>query len=484
MAVYDQSVRKLMTEAGYDNSKIGHDAKSGYVTYDGNPFMKAQKFYQNTNYTDAQSFKNANSQFTTKYPNYATGTTKTGYLQQQPTAQTTQTNQYGGTYGTSYVNPQDEQINNLIASLTQMAQTPSNYNPYSSPEYAAYQAQANQGAQNSIRAGQEALGTSGMARSTDMVNWAQGAQNDANQYLQTQVIPQLIAQNREQEQQKYANLMALLNPLQSQQGVFDTRNQNAIENRRADKSDNWGAYLDIVDRSGNFGKGPSDNWGQLLTRSQDPNAPLTLAGQQQGFNQNMDIAGLTGNYNGQRTLAGQQFDRGVLESDRNFNYQAGRDKVSDNFEMASLTGYINGKPTTAEQQRVLSNLWNTAGQLGTVPDALADMIGVPRGTQTQDAMRLQLQQAGVDLDILKYGSSSGTASGPSVSDIASNISRSISGMGDSFNIATPEGKKQIETIIVSQANDPVTAVQLYNMYGIPVPADLQAEYAAAKKANP
>lgn len=38
---------------------------------------------------------------------------------------------------------------------------------------------------------------------------------------------------------------------------------------------------------------------------------------------------LTGNYGGQRTLAGQQFDRGIYEDERNFGYQQGRDTVND-----------------------------------------------------------------------------------------------------------------------------------------------------------
>jgi hypothetical protein len=41
-------------------------------------------------------------------------------------------------------------------------------------------------------------------------------------------------------------------------------------------------------------------------------------------------AGLTGNYEGGRTLAGQQFDYGQQVDNRNFDYQAGRDQVMDN----------------------------------------------------------------------------------------------------------------------------------------------------------
>lgn len=43
----------------------------------------------------------------------------------------------------------------------------------------------------------------------------------------------------------------------------------------------------------------------------------------------LQIDQLMGVRNGQKTLAGQQFDRSVLEYDRNYDYQVGRDKITD-----------------------------------------------------------------------------------------------------------------------------------------------------------
>ncbi|MFD0673921.1 hypothetical protein [Cohnella sp. GCM10027633] len=43
----------------------------------------------------------------------------------------------------------------------------------------------------------------------------------------------------------------------------------------------------------------------------------------------LQIDQLMGVRNGQKTLAGQQFDRSVLESDRNYDYQVGRDNITD-----------------------------------------------------------------------------------------------------------------------------------------------------------
>lgn len=456
MAVYDQSVRQLMVSAGYDNSKIGHDAATGYVTYDGNPFMKAQKYYQNTNYTDLPSFKNADTAYQTKLKAASAPSTPAG----------TATNPYGGTYGPSYVNPQDEQINTLLKQLTDKINNPTPYNVYGSPEYAAYQAQANLGAQNSIRQGQEALGTSGMARSTDLVNWAQNAQNDANQYLQTQVVPQLIAQNDAKQQQGLQNLLSLLNQAENQQGVYDTRNQNAITNRASEKAANLNAANIVSQLTGKL-VNPTDDWGGLYRQAGNSNTPLTMAGKQ--------------------------------------------NELANSATIAGLTGYFNGKPTTAEQQRTLTNLWTAAEQTGRIPDELAAMYGLPKGTQTQAAkqfaMNLAIQQqqvnisqqnantnsrqvdAGIDMDLLNYGLKANpeltTSSQNNVSEISTNINRAITGMGSTFDSSTPEGKQQIEKMIVTQTADPVTAVQLYNMYGIPIPTDLQAEYTTAlKKANP
>lgn len=50
-----------------------------------------------------------------------------------------------------------------------------------------------------------------------------------------------------------------------------------------------------------------------------------------------------------------------------------------------------GTRTTAEQQRQLTNLWTVAEQLGTIPNELADLYGIARGTQTQSAKQLAAQ---------------------------------------------------------------------------------------------
>ncbi|MDQ6418666.1 hypothetical protein RB620_04365 [Paenibacillus sp. LHD-117] len=83
-------------------------------------------------------------------------------------------------------------------------------------------------------------------------------------------------------------------------------------------------------------------------------------------------------------LANRQFEQGVTDSDRNYG-----------LSLSQLTGQLpDGSPTTAEQQRQLSNLWIVAQQTGRIPNELADMYGIQRGTQTQDAYT-QAQQLAI-----------------------------------------------------------------------------------------
>src|SRR5690606_6674169 len=96
-----------------------------------------------------------------------------------------------------------------------------------SPQYAAYQAQVQGGVQDAIRAAQELLGASGFGRSTALAERAQGIQNDATNYLNTQVLPQLMAQAQAERQRQLQNQFSVLDQLAQQQGVYDNRfNQN------------------------------------------------------------------------------------------------------------------------------------------------------------------------------------------------------------------------------------------------------------------
>lgn len=131
------------------------------------------------------------------------------------------------------VNPQDAQIQQLINSLMAQATTREPFDPYTSPEFAAQEARSQRAAQEGIRASQEALGTAGFGRSTVLGERAQGIQNEQEDFLRTQVIPQIIAQNEARRQQELQNQMAMLDPMMQQQGVMDTRTQQELQNQMA-----------------------------------------------------------------------------------------------------------------------------------------------------------------------------------------------------------------------------------------------------------
>lgn len=99
----------------------------------------------------------------------------------------------------------------------------------------------------------------------------------------------------------------------------------------------------------------------------------------------------------------------------------------------------------------------------------------------RDKVADQQWQSGVDQDIYKLladQASAGTqpaATGPSVSTISTNINRALSALGNNVKVTDPAVRNQIDQIILTQTQDPNTIAQLYTMYGIPIPADLQAE---------
>jgi len=167
---------------------------------DGKDFIKPQSINEGTSYTDQNTFNQALQQ-----------------MQGQPTQQP--------------VNPYDTQANDLLTQLMNQIKNPQQFDPYSSPQYAAAQQQVQRQSNQGIRAAQESLGASGFGRSTNLTDRAQGIQNNANEYLQTQIIPQLIQQNQAQQQQQFGNLSNILGQVTQQQGLYDNRQQQQLENQ-------------------------------------------------------------------------------------------------------------------------------------------------------------------------------------------------------------------------------------------------------------
>lgn len=120
------------------------------------------------------------------------------------------------------------------------------------------------------------------------------------------------------------------------------RTLGGLAEDRASKMGNFDAYLGVVDRSGNFGAGPSNTYSSLIKNAN--------AGGQ-------TLGGLNSQLNTTATLAG-------------------------------LTGFMpDGTPTNATQQQQLGNLWQLASITGAIPDQLAQLYGLPKGMPTAQAFQ-------------------------------------------------------------------------------------------------
>lgn len=244
---YDFGIRKALVGKGISNNDIGYNKGTGYVTIGGQDAIKAPKLYNGTAFTSEQDFNNEFTNYqkslnpTTLVSGAGTGTgTGAGTGLGAGTGAGTGVSTGYNPYGTN--NPFDTQISDRFKLLDAlMNQGPVDVNQiYASPEFAARRAASQRGAQEGIRAAQESLGSAGFGRSTTLAERSQGIQNDANAFLETQVIPALIAQEEAQRQQKLQNQMAMINSLAGQQGVFDTRFNTAqdLSNRRAELTGN------------------------------------------------------------------------------------------------------------------------------------------------------------------------------------------------------------------------------------------------------
>lgn len=290
---YGSNVRQSLVSNGINNNDIGFNKGNGYVTVKGQDFMKPSKVLDGVSYDTQNNFNNAWNAYnksqthpTTTGSTYnTTGTTSpTSYVPQGMTStrdalasygidnsrigynngSTTVDGRYFGTPsvnigGTTYYdqtgfqndlgkyrindmqtnilnntqlpeNAYTGQIDALLKQLGQSANTQS-VDAYGTPEYTAYQAQADRRAQAGTRAAQEALGSAGFGRSTALGERAQGIQNEQTEYLETQVIPMILANERAKQQQVYDNLASLLNPLMSQQGFTDQRSLQNLQNQ-------------------------------------------------------------------------------------------------------------------------------------------------------------------------------------------------------------------------------------------------------------
>lgn len=293
---YGSNIRQSLVSKGVNNNDIGYNKATGYVTVKGQNFMKPAKYLDGTNYDTQSAFNNAWNKYSTSQPttsspapttvpsgmvsarqglnSYGIDNNRVGYNNGNVTVDNKTFGQPTlNQGGTSYYlpsalqsdytnfqrnnmnnalmnyqlpeNPYSKQISDQLSYLLDYAKNPKPFDPSTSAEWAAYEAQANKQAQAATRGAQEALGTSGFGRSTALSDWAQDNQNKANEYMNTQVLPQLIAADQARQQQQYANVANLLQPLMNQQSYADNRAQT----ERGNIMDTLG-YLNNEDQRG------------------------------------------------------------------------------------------------------------------------------------------------------------------------------------------------------------------------------------------
>ena len=399
---YDYGIRKGLNERGVDNSQIGYNNQTGYVTVGGKDFMRADRNYQGTAYTNQTNFNNAWNQYnkaqqssvsTPPVTPESRAQTSVGSGPVHPTQQPWNQQRLTGYVSDPRLpdNRYTPQIDQQIQALMALANRQEPTDPYATPEYAAYQAQSERRANQGIRAAQEALGSAGFGRSTTLGERAQGIQNAEAEYLETQVIPQILAAERARQQQQFSNMFSLLDPLIGQQSYVDNRaqtergnafdalglligeDQRAIDNRRNDRLDNLSAALQVGAATGRL-VSPQEDWTGLFRQGANADTPFNLAGQQQGLanrQANLDAALAYGDRAGQilspqtdwsgyarqiqnggnpPTLAGQQFQAG--EQQRIFDNAMAQQQFAENVRQFGIEAAARAAGISIDQARL------------------------------------------------------------------------------------------------------------------------------------
>lgn len=442
-----QPIRGALNQRGVDNSQIGYNG--GMVTVGGRNFMTPTTNINGTAYADQSAIDAA-------WRGHNQGLMTDQYIYNPQLPQ----------------NAYTPQIDSLIANLMSMAQNQQPTDPYGTPEYAAYAAQSGRRAEQGVRAAQESMGGAGFGRSTALGERAQGIQNSETEYLETQVIPQLLAAERDRQQQQFGNLSSLLNPLVGQQGYADNRAQteraNAFNSLGYMNDQDQQAFNNAITESGVTGRYKSPESQALI----DQLIGIKQQAETQGITREQR-ASLSAEADKLRAqLSGMGIDPSVFGANVTANQATGNRGAAgvntlqgqaqqlDNTQvMAALTGKMpDGTPTTAQQQQELQNLWMVAQQTGTIPDALADMYGIPRGTKTQDALQfaeqMDLQQDQFTRGNYEFDQNYGLAQDDNDRqwvELDHNMNKSTAG-GGGYEGMTPN---QIYSAITEQYSEPI-----------------------------
>lgn len=227
--------------------------------------------------------------------------------------------------------------------------------------------------------------------------------------------------------------------------------------------------------------------------------PMLSGLDQQDWQRGITEAGLTGRYNGQNTLQQRQANidnalalsqlYGVQVNPMDsgqalFNQVAGQTPL--NAQQMQYQQYRDAIEDEKYKEQFDIDVRYRGLEYALKQAQLANQIDMGRAGLALDWQRYDLDrdrfQSGVDMDIYDRMNQP-AASGPTAGDISRIINSSpivqnlpkdlVTGAVDTSD---PNIQRQIEGMIISQTQNPQTAVQLYNLYGIPVPQGLQKEY--------
>ncbi|OCT12641.1 hypothetical protein A8709_33055 [Paenibacillus pectinilyticus] len=324
---YDQSVRTLMNNNKYDNDKIGYNADSGYVTYGGQNFMKPQLNVNGTTYTDQATFDQAHNQYKQNSANAAAAYNTTPQPAAQPANQ-------------GYTNPYTQQITDILAHLNAATQAPP-VDVYSSPQYAAAQAQAQRGVAEGQRQSRENLNRRGILDSSLTSSQANQIAANSNEYLTTQLVPQIQAQLQAQRQQE----------LQAQQNMFQNYfnlSNQADSQHNADRNFDAGRQDAATAATGYWA--PDANTLSSVRKQMEANSAAYASAspdrQKQLHEDNLRLAtsiggsDTTGNgdyaFGPMRTVQGQQLDTSKEQFDKQFNAQEAQRQWDNTFKQGQF----------------------------------------------------------------------------------------------------------------------------------------------------
>ncbi|MDR6555424.1 hypothetical protein [Paenibacillus qinlingensis] len=294
---------------------ITFDPNNQNVSVRGKYFTTSPRNYSGTTYTSPTQFENDWQKFSQP--------TQPVQPVTQPTQQPSQINY-------------NNQFNDIFKQLQQQITGPQQpTNVYNTPQYQAYAAQSARRQNEGIRSAQEALGSSGFGRSSTLGERAGRIAGDEQQFLETQVVPQILAQQESQKQQQLQNLMGLLQPLFQQQQFGEQTAQNRAQLTGSFIPPEAQSAIDQILGLKRQAEQQGVTQDQLAGyRSQADTLRSQL--QRLGIDPNFISADVTStDVNtpaGLQTLEARQLDRRNFESDRQYEFAKGQQEWENNLK--------------------------------------------------------------------------------------------------------------------------------------------------------